>query len=248
MPEHFQLVKFELKNASDNQVLILVSGEKHYYGALRGAFPTHRFSRSFEDAYSGYTWGTYVQNVNDTTKSQIKKVQELFESTVYLNDALTELFALDYHHTPSFHGGGRTETGELVYSAKYGKDKRKAEQLAEAMEQFILTYPVYKRSEVIVAVPPSKPKIFDVPAFLAQSLSARLHIENKSAYIRKNRATAPMKDLETIKDKTDNIKGAFTIVHSTMFKGKQVILIDDIYHSGVTVHKSLRSYKCRVLM
>lgn len=40
-----------------------------------------------------------------------------------------------------------------------------------------------------------------------------------------------------IKEKTDNIKDAFTIVDPIMFQGKRVIIVDDIYQSGVTLHE-----------
>lgn len=172
--DHFQLTKFEVQARGD-QALILVKGNRNYYDSLRRACPDHSFSRAFEDIYHIYDWATYVRDVDDHIRIRTKELLQLFNNTVYLDDVLTESFALDYHHRPF--EGGKTQIGELVYRAKYKGDQKCASQLADRMENFISKFPLYLRSSCIVAVPPStRKRSFDLPLYLAAELSRRMNI------------------------------------------------------------------------
>ena len=46
-----------------------------------------------------------------------------------------------------------------------------------------------------------------------------------------------MKDIETMEDKSTNIRGAFQVDVAHPFKNKTVIVIDDLYDSGATLHE-----------
>ena len=56
--------------------------------------------------------------------------------------------------------------------------------------------------------------------------------------MRKVRKTSyPMKDLKTVKEKADNIRGAFQVDPRAPFKGRVLTIVDDIYESGTTMHE-----------
>jgi len=237
MVDHFQLAGFRIKEAGSGNIAVMVSGERLYYQNLRLAFPQYRFSRAFDDQYGRFDWGTYINGIDESARLEVHKVLELFKATVYLDDALDQTFALDYHMRSSFHGGGRTEIGELVYGAKYHRDKTKALEIAKRMVIFIQSNPAYLRSEYIISVPSYAPKPFDLPAFLAGILCDQLHIPNGTEYVLKIRKTQPMKDVKSVKDKSDNIRGAFQVKDPMRFQNCVVTVIDDIYSSGTTLHE-----------
>ncbi len=247
MPDHFQLVKFDVK-ASGNNAVVLVSGSRKYYDALRYAFPEYRFSRIWRDSKENFSWGTYLYNFNAKDQVRLNQVLRLFTETIYLDDALNQTFALSYHTFSTSEGFKKNEVGELVYGAKPYRGRRynkaKAQQIADRMITFIQCQPAYARSDFIVPVPPSNPdKSFDLTAFLAQELSAKCNIRNAQEYVQKVRTTKPMKDLQTVREKSDNIQGAFQILTPEIFQGKLVLLVDDIYHSGATLHELASEFR-----
>src|SRR5690349_371249 len=153
MPDHFQLTKFDLSEKSGGDALVLVSGSRRYYDALRSAFRQHRFSRLFEDKYERFDWGTFVYNADKETCTQISNLLELFKTVVFLDDALTQTFALDYHY--------KTQMGKLVYAAKLYPTtttpveilKSNALLLVDLLENFMRTHLSYLNSDFIVPVP-----------------------------------------------------------------------------------------------
>lgn len=46
-----------------------------------------------------------------------------------------------------------------------------------------------------------------------------------------------MKDCKTVKEKSDNIRGAFRVSNEVSLQNKLVTIIDDIYQSGSTLHE-----------
>lgn len=46
-----------------------------------------------------------------------------------------------------------------------------------------------------------------------------------------------MKDFETEREKFENIRGAFEVVRNAPLQGRRIILVDDIYESGATLHE-----------
>lgn len=240
--QRYQIHSFQVQDAGHNKILILVSGSENYKSILQRAFPVFKFSRTFEARYGRFDWGTYVYDIQPDAQQQIKDVLEMLSAAVCIEDDLTECFALDFHSEIGPGGPARTTMGQLVYEAKPYRpgtgSTAKADQLADLMRVFIQGHPTYAAADVLAAVPPGNPhKPFDLPAHLAQRLARQLGKPDASSWVRKVRATRPMKDCETPQEKLDNVRGAFVVTPAAEFGGKSVLLIDDIYQSGFTINE-----------
>jgi hypothetical protein len=221
-----------------DSLLILFTGKQQYYSILRDAFPKHRYSRLFPDKTGKYQWGTYINNADVSDRQKISQLLTLLTTVVYLNDELSQTFALDYHSQPTENGFDKTVMGNSVYLAKYSNNKAKAEYLASQMINFIGSHPSYMVADLVIAVPSSKAnKPFDLTNYLVQRIAETCGLMIGTSLITKIRQTSPMKDFKTPKEKFDNIQGAFRVVKPEAVENKTVILVDDIYHTGATLHE-----------
>lgn len=238
MAKHSKLRDFNTKITRNNNTVVLVSGSRQYYKILLDAFSEYRFGPDFDDQYGRFDWGTYINVIGTEPQQRVERLLTLFQSVVCIEDALYQTFALDYHFSATYESSGRSAIGNLVFNAKYRDNRQAASELAEALIDFISQNPSYMRACCVLSVPPSKQnKTFDLPSFLVGRICERLGKTDLSACIQKVRPTAPMKDLQTEEDKFNNVRGAFEVIDPDSLQGKRVILVDDLYHSGATLHE-----------
>jgi len=244
--DHYQLTRFEMKDAGNNNAVVLVIGSLRYKAILQRAFNQYYFSRTFEDRFGRYEWGTYIYNIDVPERERVEALLKTFQEAVCIEDDLTEAFALGYHTQMDPIGSyARTDFGNLVYQAKpyrgdfTAKRRQAADKIAEQMAQFAGRHPTYARAEVIAAVPPSATNQPNLPVYLAERLADRLGKENCTSLINKTRATRPMKDCRTIQEKINNVKGAFALgpQGTAEMRDRSVILLDDIYQTGFTLNE-----------
>jgi len=245
--DHYQLTHFEIKDAGNNNIVVLITGSLRYKVILQRAFTQYYFSRTFEDRFGRYEWGTYIYNIDPAERGQIDILLKTLQEVVCIEDDLTETFALGYHTQMDPMRGGytRTELGDLVYRAKpYRRDftstrQKVADEIVERIAQFTQVHPTYAHAEIVAAVPPSMPGQPNLPVYLVEQLATRLGKANGTAWITKGRSTRPMKDCATIQEKIDNVRGAFSITapESTRIQGRSVLVLDDIYQTGFTLNE-----------
>lgn len=243
MSPHFQLADFEIRNAANGNIVILVSGSRKYYHILRQAFRQFRPSSAFNDRFNRYDWGFYLNNVDAIHQEKLKRLLIRFQGAVCIDDAAEQTFALSYHMKPFYEGGGQTEIGKLVYDSKPYKrpfqesHRLKAVELANRFIEFIVDHPTFYCSDYFVPVPFLGKKQFDLPDFLVEQICSKLRKQNGKNYVIKVKETVSMKDLKTLQEKRDNIHGAFKVLDESPFSGKLITLIDDIYQTGETLHE-----------
>jgi predicted amidophosphoribosyltransferase len=242
--DHFRLSQYEIQAAGNSQILVLVNGNLIYKTILTRAFPSHFRVRAFNDRFGRYTWGTYAHQVDETIQVAIEAMLQQLHQRIFIQDDLTETFALDYHTEITPAGGyKRTEIGELVYRAKpYGKTptafhRERAAMLAQHFVEFVQQHPTYQRANIILPIPPTPGKVFDLPTELARLIAVTCGFESVTDLVQKTRKTRPMKDCETIQEKIENVRDAFTVTSPAMVRNKSFILIDDICHTGFTMNE-----------
>lgn len=238
------LTNYEIQEASNNQILVLVKGDHVYQSILKRALTNHFVSSVFKDKKRRFDWGTYIHNVDDATHQQIESLMKLFQQHIFIQDDLTETFALDYHKKISpKENHPNTDMGKLVHQAKpYNRPPTKthyvkAEELASHFINFIQQHPTYQSADVIIPVPSNQNKEFDLPTLLTQHIAKNCSIKDGSRYVQKVRETLPMKDCLTEQEKIDNVRDAFAISPGIELKDHRVLLIDDIYQTGFTINE-----------
>jgi hypothetical protein len=213
---HFVLSSFEAQDTPDGDMLILISGSKKYYTILRNAFRGYRFSIAFDDKRKRFNWGTYIYHIPKKERIKLLRLLELFREVVCIDDALDQTFALGYHGYATYDEYVHTDIGQLVNAAKpYDKPvtiqhKENALKLVDHFVKFINLHPSYRKSAYLVPVPPNPSKPFDLPTFIVDELSKNLKIKNGSECVRKIKQTS-MKNCVTLKQKSDEIQGAFEV-------------------------------------
>ena len=170
--------------------------------------------------------------------AQLETALFLLQTSVAIEDDADASHALRIHDARDEHSDGwaHSDIGKLVKAAKSydhaSGNRLKAEQLANEMFYWIDAMPLYRDADVIVPAPSSNPnKTFDLPAFIADRLSANM--SRPCAAIQSSNAV-PQKNLrENEKASADELARHYAVAGE--LGGQTVLIIDDIYESGATV-------------
>jgi predicted amidophosphoribosyltransferase len=238
--------------SDDSAYYIWSKGSVNYIEYLRSVFPELRLRVHLLDENRDWDWCLRVDRIPRTTVKELKSVLQVFCRTLKIASSLDACYALGWHSKKNSSKGKPVSTalGQWIHMAKsYGIDARSqgdpqiARLIAHQMVSFIQLHPYYRQADIMVSVPPSNPeKVFDLPSFLAGILASECNIPYHPDVLLKTRPTAQMKYCLTEEEKLDNISGS---IHSEseLIKGKNVILIDDILDSGITLQESVKALR-----
>ncbi len=161
---------------------------------------------------------------------------------IAMKDMLALSFALDYEREAGNPNRPQTEIGALRAQAKpYGgqtataQTKAAADQLVDRCVAFLKEMTCYKSANCVVAMPPSDPaKEYNLPRYMAAEIAAKLGLEDLSKHVRTLRARGSIKAVP-LAQKLDTLVGTIA-VDAGVFDGKHVLLIDDLYQSGISMN------------
>jgi competence protein ComFC len=163
-----------------------------------------------------------------------------------------EGFALDVHTTSSVYigddsyGHPRYETtyseiGELVFRLKYRGEEASIEQLCEAACAFVKEREW--QVDMIVGVPPSRPgRRIQPVALIADAMGKALGIQVCKECIKKVKSTAELKTVYEYNRRLELLADAYDVA-TDKTKGRNVLLLDDLYRSGATLEAVSKSLK-----
>ncbi|MEE8484841.1 MAG: ComF family protein [Nitrospinota bacterium] len=154
-------------------------------------------------------------------------------------------FALDFHTVSSDFVGydeygqkcfdtKRTAIGELLYKLKYGKDQTVVEEIATTAADFVKSKSWL--IDLVTAVPPSSRRQFQPVIVLAKRLAEVLRIAFCNDCITKTKNTPALKNVFDFQKRKDILDGVFQVNYNKA-KGKNVLLVDDLYRSGATMNE-----------
>ena len=123
----------------------------------------------------------------------------------------------------------------VIHKMKYNGLFALAKPLAQMMAK---TWPDWHSApDTIVPVPLHKRRIrrrgFNQSALLAHRVGHQVKISVDDQALKRIRHTLPQVNLSPAQ-RLDNVRGAFT-AETTLVKGKQILLIDDVYTTGATM-------------
>jgi predicted amidophosphoribosyltransferase len=230
---------------------IWVNGPTIYYNKLKAAFPDIAFERVSTASKAGYSWCVSISEIDTNKWEEIKYFLPVLRRTLCIETPLDDCFALGWHSKPGKPGKpALTALGQWISMAKsYCNDPSSpgslpvAGLIADQMQEFIKRHPVYRHSDMLVAALPSNPdKAFDLPCVLAQTLEGDTGIPFIRQALIKTRMTAQMKYCLTLEEKVDNIRGSISS-RASCVAGKTVLIIDDVFGSGVTLWETAKSLR-----
>jgi len=128
--------------------------------------------------------------------------------------------------------------GMLVEALKYRGDEGCGRRLAWLMHKRVRESRTYRDCDVIVAVPPSAPGQDASPAEVLAREVGRLSDVPLADVLNSAKEREPQKELTSESAKKRNISGAFEVTSSELIEGRIVLLVDDVYDSGATMHEA----------
>lgn len=176
----------------------------------------------FPSQYGGFWRGFRSQEDYELCSNFVNEYKHI----VFLRDTLDLSIALSMNFDDNEH----TEIGELEYQAKFHDDKNAENRLYTIVEEWLKKLPYYKVADAICAMPCSDPTNPSLPRRIADMMG----LENISDSVRWTNKTKKLKELESVNEKLEALK-EFGLAITSDLKGKNVILLDDLYMSGVSM-------------
>lgn len=139
-------------------------------------------------------------------------------------------------HAQEAEGTERSEIGELLVRFKYGGERSLARMLGEALAKAVAP----RRPEVVVHIPSSRRHAFEPACELARTTTRALGVRCLPRFIALTRAVQPQKDLTSLSEKKENVRGAFKVRRAELIRGRRVLIVDDVYDSGATLEEAWR--------
>jgi len=178
---------------------------------------------------------------NENALPTVRRWLEVVGRYVAIRDCLALSFALDYDRVDGNPEKRQTHIGALRSRAKtYGQKTTKdsisaSEELTEECIKFLRDLDCYQTADAVVAMPPSRPDTaFDLPAYVAGRIAKALKIADCCKAVGTTKPRPPLKDT-AIGAKLQVLEGTVS-VDAASVKGKTVLLIDDLYQSGISVN------------
>ncbi|CAA7616485.1 hypothetical protein MTBLM5_20109 [Magnetospirillum sp. LM-5] len=152
---------------------------------------------------------------------------------VFIRDCLDMSVALDVNLVDN-QSGQYTELGALEARAKARQDDAAVQELAQACYRAICNLSGYRDARYVASVPARLGKGYDLPAAIADRVSALSGLENVTNRFTFAHDKGALKGLP-LDQKWDALEKAGLTFSPNLPRGASIILIDDKYQSGVTM-------------
>jgi adenine/guanine phosphoribosyltransferase-like PRPP-binding protein len=184
-------------------------------------FPWQIFSNKFG----------YSRTVKTTSEfEEIASWVAANRDVVFIRSLFESCIAACEHQSDS----GRSEVGELEYRAKWKCDEHAVSRLADHLIEIYQRLLSGRGINAICAVPSSTPGKASLPCKLAEALSTKFALENITCRLSWDRQKDTIKD-KPAAEKWELLEAVGMKVDGTL-DGKNVLIVDDMYQSGATVH------------
>lgn len=185
-----------------------------------------KFNPQYNNYYCFLRTPASLKAVEDWEKSQ--------GSRVFIRNLLSSSLALDMNLI-SNQSAAKTECGRLEELAKHHADQSSVDKLASTSCATISEICYLREADLVCAVPAPASKPFDLPRRLAESISSQSKKANLTPYLSLDGKSKSAKDC-AIEEKWDTWEASKLQLGNIDISGKSVILLDDKYQSGMTMH------------
>lgn len=129
----------------------------------------------------------------------------------------------------------RSAMGELVYQLKYRNDISKVKFIIELLLNGFSGWDYF---DYIIPAPFSQQRVNQPVVLISQELSNKINVPFLQALYRDNVAGIPLKNINDRDEKLDLLVKSIKILNNDLIKGKNILLIDDLFRSGATLTAS----------
>jgi ComF family protein len=158
-------------------------------------------------------------------------------------DCLSGIHHFDRARSTGFY---RSSLREVLHRFKYGAQTSLARPLGQMLiapgKQLVRLHKI----DFIVPVPLHPKRLrqrgFNQASLLARRLGSALNISVDYASLQRSRWTEPQTGLSR-RQRAANVKGAFSLKSNKKFKGKGILVVDDVLTTGETVEQCVRVLK-----
>jgi len=168
---------------------------------------------------------------NDETVNAIKDFVKKYQDVVFLCDNLDMSVAISMHESEP---GKRTAIGEAEYQVKYNPDNKdttvERALLLDKLRATLDDMPYYNNADYICAIPSSKTFVREMIANL-EGWNGK-DISDKVSWRSKDK---DLKNIESTEEKMEALKGFDLTFDNLDLKNKAIVLVDDMYKSGLTM-------------
>lgn len=187
---------------------------------------------------------TFLNDAKDdeTILKEVRDWLSVIGMYVAIRDCLSLSFAIDYDREGGNPGRPQTRIGLLrsrgkPYDGQATADTYEAAGgLVDACLDFIKNVNCYQTADVVVAMPPSDPrKPFNLPAYISAGIAKALGKPDLTGNIITCSPRMGLKEVP-IENKFETLEGTIEVKDASLFNEKVVLLIDDLYQSGVSMN------------
>ena len=185
----------------------------------------------FPNKNSSYHGDSYWRSIiSETEFDEIHNWVDRQGERVFLRDCLYTSIALSHNF---YDDEKRTEVGQLEYLAKQRQDPHSVNELAKCCANLIKDISIYKKADMICAIPPKPGKCFDLPSRIASIVSGMVSKEDITDKFLFDAEKGDIKSKSM--DEKWNAWSDAAVKFSGDLTDKKIILIDDKYQSGTTI-------------
>jgi len=210
--------------------------KKKEYKEFIGTFslPFRETIKSFFEQETGLTlyetkYGYWHPIPDEDVYIKIEQFINKYREIVFIRDYLELSIALSENFNDQ---NERTEIGELEYQAKFKKDEASIDRLIEKCIESFKSLPFYIVADLICAIPPSKKDEDNLPRIIASNLE-QFGLGNISKCVSWAKEKPQLKEMKF--DEKFNLLESVGLEIKVDVKDKVIVLIDDLYQSGITM-------------
>ena len=135
---------------------------------------------------------------------------------------------------------------QLIHHFKYQRQPGAMSEITPLLQQYFSKMPLdldgYYVSPVPLHFKKMKERGFDQAFLIAQQVAKELHLPMANGLLRRIKETEPQAKKNQV-ERGKNIKGAFVVNHEDWVKGKNILIVDDVFTTGATANEAAKMLK-----
>lgn len=135
----------------------------------------------------------------------------------------------------------------LIWRLKYRNKTRNVSLLGQILIKYLQNCEIKTENYTVVPIPLSVKRFrkrgYNQAALIAKHVAENLRLPLLESALGRVKDAPPQAEIGDWQTRKENIKGCFGIINPELIKGKNIILIDDVFTSGATMSEAAHQLK-----